>query len=325
MKTSVLFFVSLAVLALSAAAANGQSVGAGRAGQNSGTYTVTGKVVLPNGTPAVNARVDVSCDFTSVWASTDSDGVYRLTGVPAGNCSIVARVDGLDPVTEHRTITRDTPQGQAVYVPIFFRSRSQAVPESMVAGVPKPAADKFKAAVEKAEKGDNDAAIRMLDEAIALHPKFAAAWYQRGAAYLRKNDQDKAIVSFVKAVEIDPEYLEAKYGFGLAQFQKKNYEVAEAVFRDVLKAKGDMAEAHLNLGISLFYLKKIAEAEAELKSAVEGEDKFALAHLYLGQLYIQQKRNSEAAGQLQRYLELAPKAPNAERIRTVLADLKKQS
>jgi tetratricopeptide (TPR) repeat protein len=113
----------------------------------------------------------------------------------------------------------------------------------------------------------------------------------------------------------------------MAALQKKNYEVSEAAFRDVLKQKGDMPEAHLNLGISLFHLKSGAEAETELKAALAttGGEKLALGHLYLGQIYIMKKQTADAAAELQKYIDLAPKAPNAEKIKATIADLKKQS
>lgn len=303
-----------------------QSVGAGRAGQNGGFYSVTGKVVLPDGKPAVGTRIDLTCDFTSMSGSTDMDGVYRITGVPAGNCAVKASIPGLDSVTEYQTIQRDTPQGQAIYIPLFFRG-NQVFSHPMFNGVPKQALDKFKTAMEKLDKGDADGALSMLEQAIALHSKFAGAWYQKGSILLKKNENDKAIAAFVKAIEIKPEYLEAKYGYGVAYFQKKSYEVAEAVFRDVLKTRADMAEAHLNLGICLYHLKNMDAAETEFKAAAaaKGGEKFALAHLYLGQIYMQKKRNPDAIAELQKYIELLPKAPNAERIKTVIADLKKQS
>ena len=329
MKMRSIFVLLAAMFTLAAFSfdVDGQSVGSSRGLPSSGSYSVTGKVVLPDGKPAIGARVDVSCDYTSASANTDSDGSYRVTGIPAGNCTIVARVAGFDPLTEHRQITRDTPYGQAVYIPLFIRSNPTMAVNPMFDGVPKDAIDKYRLGVEKAHKGEADGALLLFDQAITAHGQFAQAFYQKGSVLLKKNDLDKAVAAFVKAIEIKPDYLEAKYGFGMAQFQKKNYEVSEAVFRDVIKQKSDMAEAHLNLGISLFYLKKSDEAETELKRAVAGKggEKLALAHLYLGQIYAQKKRNSEAAGELQKYVDLMPKAPNAERIKTVIADLKKQT
>ncbi|MFN0278575.1 MAG: tetratricopeptide repeat protein [Pyrinomonadaceae bacterium] len=305
-----------------------QAVGASRGtGMTSGSYSVTGKVMLPDNKPAVGVRVNVTCDFTTVSADTDPDGTYRVTGVPAGNCTITAKVPGFDPATENRQITRDTPFGMAIYVPLFVRANPYSTANPLFKDVPKQALEKFKSGMGRVEKGNADAALALFDAAISLYPKFAVAWYQKGQILLGKNDVDKAIESFVKAIEIAPNYMDAKYAFGMAQLQIKNYEVSEAVFRDVLKQTPDMSGAHLNLGISLFYLEKLDEAEAELKSAVASKtgDKLALAHLYLGQIYVQKKRNADAITELRKYLDMVPKAPNAERLKTVIADLKKQS
>jgi cytochrome c-type biogenesis protein CcmH/NrfG len=325
--SALIVFAAIGMLAVFSADLYGQAVGASRGLPSSGSYTVTGKVFLPDGKPAVGARVDVSCDFTSTTTNTDSDGTYRVTGIPAGNCSIVARVSGFDPQSENRQIQRDTPYGQAIYIPLFIRATAYTSLNPLFKDVPKPAVENYRNAVEKLEKGDPDAALLLLDKAIAAAPSFAAAWYQKGLVLVNKKDNAKAVEAFVKAIELKPDYIEAKYGFGTAQLELKNYEVSEAVFRDVLKQKSDMPEAHLKLGISLYHLKKADEAESELKGVVatKGGEKLALAHLYLGQIYVQKKRNAEAAGELQKYLDLVPKAPNAERIRTVIGDLKKQS
>ena len=137
---------------------------------------------------------------------------------------------------------------------------------------------------------------------------------------------DKALEAFVKAISISPDYFEAKFSVGYTQYLKKNYEVAAAVFDDVLKQKPDMAEAQMYLGISLFNLKNVDAAETILKKTVaaKGGERLALAHLYLGQIYVQKKKNAEAVSELEKYLELLPKAPNAERIKSAIADLKKQ-
>ncbi len=317
----------LAVVAFLVAATgiHAQTVGAGRADVSSGGYIVTGKVFLPDGKPAHGAYVEVNCDFGHNKGVTDEDGVYRITGVAGGSCAISVQMAGLDPIKENRTIATEGNYVRAVTVPPLYLKLDPYTSNPLYAGVPKPALDKYKKAMAKIEKGDAEGALSLLDQAVDSHPSFAAAWYQKGQIFLKKNDAEKAIAAFVKAIEIKPEYLEAKYGFGVAQFQKKDYAVSEAVFRDVL-LKTDMPEAHLNLGISLYYLKKVDAAETELKSAAASKagDKLALAHLYLGQIYIQRKKTAEAISELQKYLELVPKAPNADRIKSTIADLKKQ-
>lgn len=324
---SIIRFCCIACFSLIAAVTGlGQTVGAGRADAQSSGYIVNGKVFLPDGKPAHGANVEVNCDFGQNKGVTDEDGVYRITGVAGGSCAISVQMPGFEPLKDNRTISSEGTWVQTFNVPPLYLKFDPYKSNPLYADVPKAALDKYKKAMDKIEKGDADGALSSLDQAIAAHASFAPAWYQKGQIYLKRNESDKAVAAFVKAIEIKADYLEAKYGFGVAQFQKKDYAVSEAVFRDVLQ-KIDMPEAHLNLGISLFYLKKVDAAEKELKTAAASKtgDKLALAHLYLGQIYIQRKNNADAIIELQKYVELVPKAPNADRVKATIADLKKQS
>jgi regulator of sirC expression with transglutaminase-like and TPR domain len=86
-----------------------------------------------------------------------------------------------------------------------------------------------------------------------------------------------------------------------------------------------MPEAHMYRGISLFHLNFIDEAEKQLKLAADSKagERVALAHRFLGGIYMQKKQNAAAAEELQKYLDLAPKAPDADKIKGTIADLKK--
>jgi len=81
------------------------------------------------------------------------------------------------------------------------------------------------------------------------------------------------------------------------------------------------------LGISLYYLKNIDAAESQLKLATVSEtgERVALAHRFLGGIYAQKKQNAQAAAELQKYVDLVPKAPDADKLKATIADLKKQS
>ena len=327
-------FVVLALAAVVAFVCNtdGQGIGDRNRPSEGGSHNITGRVYLPNGRPAGGVKVLINGDFTNTSTNTNMDGVFTFGSIPGGNYNVTVRAEGYQNETESLTIERFASAGQGYQMTIHLRNPGQAkgstaVLSPLLVGVPKDAVSKFEKGREKLSKDDAKGALSDFDAAIAAYPNFAAAYYERGSAYLKLKDPDKATESFVKAITIKQDYVEAKYGYGLAQFQKNDYVVAAAAFNDVLQAKKDMAEAHLNLGISLFYLKNVEAAETELKSAVsaKGGESFALAHLYLGQIYAQKKKNSEAASELQKYLDLAPKAPNADRIRSAIADLKKQS
>jgi tetratricopeptide (TPR) repeat protein len=144
---------------------------------------------------------------------------------------------------------------------------------------------------------------------------------------LKTNDPDQALEAFVKAIAIKPDYLEAKYSVGYAQLLKKNFEVAAAVFGDVVKQKNDFPQAWMYLGVALYNLKNVDAAETAFKRAVAVKDDvdIALAHRYLGGIYLQRNRNAEAAAELQKYIDMVPKAPDADRLKNTIAELKKKS
>ena len=324
-------FICLATTGFITLAINAQGIGDRNRPAGRGTYKIVGKVYLPDSRPAQDVSVSASGAETSgVSSRTDIDGAFVLSGLSSGNYTVVVRESGYQTETEILTIAEGMISGQSFQLVFYLRQPGQPKQDvrptnPKLSGVPKPATVKYEKALEYLAKGDAKSAMPLLDEAIAAYPNFAAAHYEKGAALLKLNELDKAVEAFVKAITIKPDYLEAKYGYGMAVFQKKNYEVAEAVFRDVLKQKNDMTEAHLNLGISLFYLKNGTEAETELKTAIAGKggENLALGHLYLGQIYIMKKQNADAVAELQKYIDLAPKAPNIEKIKATIADLKK--
>ena len=334
MRSNLFFrlsFVSMFIVAVTSISM-AQGIGDRNRASSGGTHVISGKIRNPDGTPAINVKVSLSnTDMVSSSQTTDQDGSYAFSGMPEGNYNISVKADGYQTENESFTIERFSSGGQGFRFDFTLRLPGQPKPSSkfsvnpLLKDVPKDAASKFEKGMEKASKEDYKGAVSDFDSAIAAYPQFAAAYYEKGAALLKANDLDNAMAAFVKAIEIKPDYVEAKYGYGLVMFQKKDYTVSAAAFNDVLQQRKDMAEAHLNLGISLFYLKNVDAAENELKSALatKGGEKLALAHLYLGQIYSQKKRNPEAVTELEKYLEMVPKAPNADRIKQAIDQLKK--
>jgi len=311
------------VVSVCVSIATGQGIGDRNRPQGLSNYRITGKVILPDGTPGKNITVNiVGTETPASTVRTNSDGTFEFSGLGNGNYTVSIRAAGFRPESESISM-EGSAAGQSYPVVFYLKVAASANP--LMKDVPKDALSKYEKGMEKATKEDWKGATTDFESAIAAYPNFAAAYYEKGASQLKTNDWDGALESFVKAIQLRPEYVEAKYGYAYAEFQKKNYEVAAAAFNDVLQQKKDMPEAHMNLGISLFYLKNVDGAETELKAAVgsPGGEKLPLAHLYLGQVYSQKKQNSDAIRELEKYLELLPKAPNADRIRQAIDQLKK--
>lgn len=299
---------------------------------NGGIYLVQGRVLLPNGDPAIDATVNVSsADALGRSTRTDQDGKFAFNGVSAGNYTFSVKVDSYPAESEFMTIDRDTPAGRTFTVVINLRTdknqpKRQSVQNPMLNGISDKAQKFFHEAIEKG-KDSPESGISLLDKAINEQANFPLAFYEKGSMYIRLNKLDEALASFVKAIELKSDFIEAKYSVGYTQYLKQNYEVAAAVFQDLLTQKLDRPEIHQYYGISLFKLKQLAPAEEQLKLAIAGNDqtKVALSHRFLAAIYQSKKMDKEAAGELEKYLELTPKAPDADRLRQIIADLKKSS
>lgn len=298
-----------------------------------GKLAIQGKVFLPNGSPAVGATVSFSgTEFVSGTTRTDDSGNFRFNNLPPGNYTVTVRgTEEFETDTESIAMGKESSAGQAFTVVFNLRNKGAKKGDSPVnplfAKVPNEALKKYQEAAESVKKNDLKTAVAALDEAIKIYPDFAVAYNEKGLLLVRQNDLDKALEAYVKAIQIKPDYFEAKFNFGYALLNKKQYEQSEMVFRDLIKQRSDIPSAHLYLGIALIGLKKIDEAEAVLKQAVtlKGGENLAQAHKYLGGIYMQKKRNAEAVAELQKYLDLTPKAADADKIKSTIEDLKKKS
>lgn len=298
-----------------------------------GSYLINVKAILPDGKPAVGVSVSMSsADVAGTGTGvTDSEGVYTFSNVSAGNFHFSAKLEGYPPENENLTIERDGSTSQAYNVLIHFRLPGQKKGDiysvnPIFKDVPKDALEKFKKGAEKGQKNDFKGAVAAFDEAIALYPQFAPAYLEKGSAQLKLEEYENAIASFAKAIEIKPDYYEAKYSMGYARFLMQNYEAAAPVFGDLLQTRKDDPLVFMYIGICLLHMNRADQAEYALKQAIslKGGENLSLAHRYLGGIYIQKKKNAEAISELEKYLQLVPKAPDAEKLRQTISDLKKQ-
>ena len=143
---------------------------------------------------------------------------------------------------------------------------------------------------------------------------------------------------------------------GIELYEAKKYAEAESALRDVTNAEPDNARAQQYLGLSLLRQNKLSEAEAPLKKAEElspdsdevkvglgrvylGQKKYekaesvlqeaiekkpenAYAHYYAGMAYNGMKRPDRMVERFETFLKLAPDAPEAPKVRSLLRSVR---
>lgn len=314
-------------------------------GGSGGRHVIQGRLILTSGQRAdVQLKVRlVSVGLGDLSVVSDTNGNFYFRSLRHGSYTVV--VDGGDDyesVSERVYIEMDpgnpqrgtSPvQGTRPYtVQIFLRPKRAAGTEGRAAvisaalsAVPKPALERYYKAQEAARAGGYDQAIEDLQAAVALHPQFALALSEMGALYLKTKKPDKAIEAFRASLKIAPDDYATLVSYGIALFDKGALGEAEEQIRRALKRNAASSLARLYLGRLLISQRKLDEAEKELARAAAAADAHAAsAYYYLGGLYWAKRDYRQAADKLETYLRLSPKAPDAERVRATVKDLREK-
>lgn len=308
-------------------AVHAQGVGSSRGlSSGGGIHTIQGRVYFPAGDATAGKAVKVTLESATSFGGkstvTDQDGGFRFNSLEAGGYTVV--VDGGKEYETYReTVSIDreaSPGGRIIQVNIQLRPRADSSNPAF-AGIPQNALDFYQKGTAAAQKGNPKGAVEFLTKAVALSPNFTQALNELGLQYLKLGQMDKAAETFEALLKLKPTDSVAQLNLGIALFNQKKFEDAEQHLRQALKLNGPTV--HYYLGLTLVSLKRYPDAQAELELAIKnGGESLALAHKYLGGLYMAAHRKKEAADELEKYLQLDPKAPEAEKIKTTIKELR---
>jgi Tfp pilus assembly protein PilF len=332
--------VSTALVLGVAIAIAGQSVGSSRGlSSGEGTNTIQGRVYFPAGeqnrSKSVKLHLESDNQTAGQSAVTDADGVFRFNSLVPGNYTVV--VDGGKEYESTREpVSLDRSGGRTTQVNIQLRPKIDAS-NAAFAGVPKAALDFYQKGTTAAQKGDAKAAADFLGKAVAAAPDFALALSDLGSQYLKLSQWSKATETFEALVKLKPTEAQPQLDLGIALYNEgtellsqqkfddaeKKYNGAETHLREAIKLKSPGPAAHYYLGMMLIKYKAWDEARTELELAISnGGENLALAHRLLAGAYLNTKKNKEAADELEKYLKLEPKAPDADKIKASIKDLR---
>ncbi|MGZ5434451.1 MAG: tetratricopeptide repeat protein [Pyrinomonadaceae bacterium] len=344
-KSIVIVAAIVATFLISLTAVHAQGVGSTRGlPGGEGRHIIKGRVFTPAGRPVeagMKIRLEGQGDSAGSSATaTDVDGAFNFRNLPPGSYTVVVEgATDFDPARESVSIQPGFgayAAAQTINVAINLKARGAA---AAFAKLPKEARDSYTKGMEAAAKGDNQKAVDFMDKAVVAYPEFPEALAELGLGYMRLNKMEKAAQTYETLLKFKPDNVVAHQNAGIAYYNlatvaltdKKADEAkqlltrSEAHLRESLRMNKTSPTSHYYLGLILIKSRSYAEAQAEMEAAIaNGGDSLALAHKYLGGLYISAKRNKDAADQLEKYLELDPKAKDAEQIRSTIKQLRAQ-
>lgn len=340
-RISRILFAILPILVLASVAFAQGGVGSTRglpSTGSGGSSIIKGRVFFPVTTESKRVRVRLtSSDLVNESTVADEDGIFIFNRIPAGHYIVtVEGGDQFDNAIEQVDIDREaSPGGRNMNLTINLKLKGTA---AALGKVPKPARDLYNKGMDAASKNDNKGAAEYFSQAIKLYPQFPQALSELGMQYIKLSKFDKAAETYEELLKLGPGDATAHLNYGIAlnnlaaalktegktEDSAKKFAQAEEQLREAIKLNAGSATAHYYLGITLISLKKYGDAQAELETAIKhGGDNFALAHKYLGGLYMNDNnRKKDAADELEKYLQLDPKARDADRIKETIKKLR---
>ena len=317
------FLVIVAALAVVHAQMPGSSRGLPTT--SGGIHTIKGRVFFPDD-QAANVRLKVRLESANTFgghtAVTDEDGRFIFTRLEAGPYTVVVEGDKVyETAREPVAIDREaSPGGRTIDVPIYLKLKAVS---AALAGVPKPALDLYNKAQESIRAGDSKTAIEHLEKAVSIYANFSQAFSDLGVQYLRVGQIDKAAEALATAVKLAPVDFRPRLNLGIALLNQKKFPEAEEQLRVALTKNPSSPLAHMYLGMVLMNQKKLDEAQKELEVAtVSKSNEVGVAHKYLGGIYWGRRDYKKAADELETYLQMVPKASDAERTRAAIKELR---
>lgn len=319
--------------------------GSGRSSTGTGgIHIIQGYVFFPSGRRAEGTIIVKLQTYNSgeLQVIPDSSGAFLFTALAPGNYTVVVNAgDDYEIARENVYIDTDvnlsrtggrvpsTTRRQTVMVHLQPKrgvTPKAAVLNAALASVPEKARKLYERGVEQARAEYTSKAAASLKEAVALYPDFPLALNELGVQYLKLRQVDKAVEVLKQACKLNPDAFQSRLNLGIALLESRQFGEAEGQLREATKKNGNSATARMYLGIALVRLNKFDDAERELLVAAEAKsNQLSMANYYLGGIYWRKQDYPRAVEQLEKYLLLSPNAPDAERVRGTIKDLRSRT
>ncbi|MEP7076631.1 MAG: tetratricopeptide repeat protein, partial [Acidobacteriota bacterium] len=267
-------------------------------------------------------------------------GSYVFQNIAPGNYTIV--VDGGDNfeiARESITIDQELqppggmprpPNPKTFTVPIFLRQKHGAAPpnnqiiSARLSGLPKDAVNHFQKGLDLERNNRSDEAEVEFKIALIAVPNFYECYIEVGKMHLRHGKFDDAATAFRNAIRIDQNNFDAHVNLGITLMNAKKFDEAEPELVAAALLNKSAVTPHYYIGVMYTEKKQydVAQKAFETARGLPGGDKFPLLHRYLGGIYISKGLNKQAVDELDKYLQLAPDAKDADKIRQTISGLK---
>jgi tetratricopeptide (TPR) repeat protein len=275
-----------------------------------------------------------SASDASDWGQKSSNPLLAISSGDATtalrtvvNCDLRATLPGYQSdevsLTDRRALERSD-VGTIVLHRVF--AVEGVVVSSTALQAPKKARSDYNSGLKAMRSGQIDAAAKDFQRAIAAYPAYANAWLDLGRARQRLGTPSTAREAWKKAIELDAKLTGAYVELGLDAGLSHDWKAATQYLDRALRLDPvDSPEAWFGDAVAHYYLGEYDNAEKSAREAMRLDPKGRnpRAGYVLGMVLAHKGDREGAAVELRRYLNETPQAPDAQLVRTQLAQIEK--
>jgi tetratricopeptide (TPR) repeat protein len=291
--------------------------------------------------PVENLYVELGDQLGLSLAQTraDSAGRFTFSGLRGGNYQIKVLTFGTnykEEVQDVRLVTLPLGNGRYASDMAFVQFNLKLDPRKINIGsggaatvvfvqeIPDDARKLYKKGVKQLED-KKDEGLNSLKQAVDIFPTYYDALDRLGSEYVLRKQYEEAAPYLTRAIDVNRRSYSSFYALGVASYNLKNMTAAAEALRAATTINPQSINAQLFYGMVLRIEGDFKQAEKVLlqaKSLSEKTSPVAEIDWQLALLYEKMARYKEAADELERYLKIAPKGTDTEKIKKLIADLR---
>jgi tetratricopeptide (TPR) repeat protein len=162
----------------------------------------------------------------------------------------------------------------------------------------------------------------VLAEVVQADGENARAHEYLGLARLSLGKLDEAEAALSRAQDLAPESDTVKVGVARVSIEKKQFDRAEEALNSAREINKENTDVPLYSGVLKLAKRDYQGAINDLNEAIAGKTENASAYYYAGLAYNALKRPDKMVESFQTFLKLAPSAPEADRVRSLLRSVR---
>jgi tetratricopeptide (TPR) repeat protein len=289
------------------------------------TITTEDGSPLPNSPqiiPDLSERLVQECAIQNIFGNGSVQYVINYRSRPydpatADACSVTIRLKG------YRT-AQVTLRNDATIVLKRLGLHEGTTVSASALHAPEPAKKAYGKGVNEMNDEKWPAAQKNFEKAVEIYPDYAQAWSDLGAVLKRQAKATEARAAWEKAVAADPKYIKPYIQLTMLDLEEKKPEDAVAIGgKAVAMNPLEFPELYFYYAAANYNLKHldVAETNARRATDLDSAHEIPRAELLLGSILIAKGDRAGCLEHFRKYLEIVPKAQDAEQVKKAIAQL----